>query len=243
MPSDIPNLKQSAAPMPRTEKPAHVTPGSTETGQDDDLPELVEQLLDFCIERDLPPNSPMDEVAEQFLAEHTRGGKDADPTRQHLVDDEEPLDDEVIERVMRHAKAKLSPSAAQGLEDLLRSAPGADDDDMPEPLRGTKQGERLAEYLDGKDRHSFSDRIEAADAVGQAIELMRKTAGSAGDRRVARDMPPPFPGRPTPGGHPLPGRQERYGIDRKKQIAADAAFFGMKKKAVKRRHKMLSGGI
>jgi hypothetical protein len=53
--------------------------------------------------------------------------------------------------------------------------------------------------------------VEAADAVGHALALMKQ--------RGALDMPPPFPGRRTPGGHPLPGRQERYGIDRSGWLA------------------------
>ena len=218
MPSDIPNLKQSAAPMPRTEKPAHIT---TAQGDDDDdeidLDKLVKRLLDACAEHDIPVSTlSLEEAAEQLLGRtaHERGDGDAGPSRQHLVDDEEPFDDEMVERIMRHVQGKLSPSAAQGLLDLLRGAPA--DDDMPEGLRGTKEGERLAEYLDGKDRHSFSDRIEAADAVGHAFEMMKQ--------RGALDEPPPFPGRPTAGSLPLPGRQERAGIDRKKRIASDSKF-------------------
>ena len=215
---DVPELKQARAPLPRTEKPAHIT---TAQGDDDDdeidLDKLVKRLLDACAEHDIPVSTlSLEEAAEQLLGRtaHERGDGDAGPSRQHLVDDEEPFDDEMVERIMRHVQGKLSPSAAQGLLDLLRGAPA--DDDMPEGLRGTKEGERLAEYLDGKDRHSFSDRIEAADAVGHAFEMMKQ--------RGALDEPPPFPGRPTAGSLPLPGRQERAGIDRKKRIASDSKF-------------------
>jgi hypothetical protein len=219
---DIPRVER-AATMPRTTKPAHEMPASVETGADDDvdLGELVEQLFRQCHARGLPTRD-IEHALEPLLVQ-SEGGGDAGVPQRIGAEDDEPLDDEVIERVMRHAKAKLSPSAAEGLEDILRSAPGADDD-LPEPLRGTKEGERLREYLDGLDRHSISDRLEAADAVGEAVELMRKTAGSAGDRRrAARDMPPPFPGRPTPGGYPLPGRQERSGIDRKRMAGDSSA--------------------
>jgi hypothetical protein len=249
---DVPELREARSPLPRGNLPEHTTPGSVETGEDDlDLDKLVKRLLDACAEHDISPSAlSLEEAAEQLLgrAGHERG--DAGPTRQHLVDDEEPLDDEVIERVMRHAKAKLSPSAAQGLEDLLRSAPGADDDDMPEPLRGTKQGERLAEYLDGLDRHSFSDRVEAADAVGEAIELMRPRGGldpGTGERMAERRGTEPWhPGAGEPPGTDLPraaGKQHSPGslvppTSRPKPFtASDAALKSFAKWCgVKRKH-------
>jgi hypothetical protein len=138
---------------------------------------------------------------------------------------------------MRHVRDRLSPSAAQGLEDLLRTAPEADDNAMPEGLRGTKEGERLAEYLNGLDRHSISDRAESMDAIGHAVELMRERGqldtGSGprmrdlrrrgeGERVAGSDEPPAFAGMPRPGNSPLPGRQERRGIDRRKRMAGDS---------------------
>jgi hypothetical protein len=205
---DVPELKEARAPLPRGNLPSHVTPGETETGEDDDvdLGELVEQLYRECHARGLPTRD-IEHAVEPLLAQ-TEGGGDAGPTPQHLVDDQsEPLDDEVIERVMRHAKAKLSPSAAEGLEDMLRSAPGADDD-LPEALRGTKEGERLREYLDGKDRHSISDRLEAADAVGHALELMKERgqfdAGTGPRMAERRGTEPWHPGKGEPPGADLP---------------------------------------
>jgi hypothetical protein len=237
--SGIPRLKVAAAPMPRTALPQHETPGSVETGQDDDLPEVIERLLEFCVERDLPPNSPMDEVAEQFLAEHA-GGKDAGPPRPN-IDDEQPPDDE-IDRVMEHIVR--SPEAASRLLEKLRAS------DLPPGLRDKASRDQLERQIEHLDPRSASDALENI----KAIELMREHGNlerGVGPRmaerrgmepwfpgqgeRVAGDMPPPFPGRPTPGGHPLPGRQERAGID--KRMAGDAALKSFAKLCgVKKKH-------
>jgi hypothetical protein len=196
---DVPHLGEAHAPLPRGNVPPFETP--TASGLDADIgSEIIPHILKLCAENGISTDVPLGDALEE-LSDRIAAAGDAGPSRQHLVDDEEPLDDEVIERVMQHAKAKLSPSAAQGLEDLLRSAPGADDD-LPAPLRGTKEGERLREYLDGKDRHSFSDRVEAADAIGEAIELMRPRGGldpGTGPRMAERRGTEPWhPGRGEP---------------------------------------------
>jgi hypothetical protein len=174
----------------------------TETGQDDDLPELVEQLLDFCIERDMPPNSPMDEVAEQFLAERKRGG-DAGPTRQHLVDDEGPLDGEMVEKIMKHLDGRLSPAALEQLKDMLQGGPDQFDW-VPPGLRDKASRDQLERQVEHLDPHSASDALENIEA----IELMREHGNlerGVGPRLAERRGTEPWhPGKGEPPGTGLP---------------------------------------
>jgi hypothetical protein len=247
---DVPELKEARAPLPRGNLPAHETPGSVETGADeDDIAERAHELIKSCVEQGIDTGQLEQVVEAMFPA---RGAGDAGPEPQHQVDDQEPLEDEVIERVLAHMRGRMSDSALDGLRDMLTTR--ADDNDpVPAFLRG-REGE-VERLIEGKDPRSTADLKEVYDAFDgiAASEMMRQRGafepGSGtrmGDlrrgregKRGASDQPPPFPGRPTPGGAPLPGRQERYGIDRK-TIAADMA---MKKKAVGRRLQQLSRGV
>jgi hypothetical protein len=286
MPSDIPNLRQSAAPMPRTEKPAHVTTGQ---GDDDDdigvSPEIIPHILRLCAQHGISTDIGVGEALEELANRLGAAGDAGVPTGRVGAVDAEGLDDEVIEQVLKHLDGRMSPSALVGLRDMLSG--GADDDDpMPAFVRGNEDyiARRAADW----DVHSASDAQEnremlaelerehdaragdrrrrvAGDMPETASELMRPRGGldpGTGERmaarrgtepwfpgqgeRVAGDMPPPFPGRPTPGAHPLPGRQERSGIDRKR-MAGDAArsvkmatdkqfakFLGLKKRQLPR---------
>jgi hypothetical protein len=222
---DTPHLRTAAAPVPRGSTPAHIT-----TGQGDDEPinasAALAALYEFCKQHDLPVDA-LEEI--RHVAEAHEPG-DAGPPRQHLVDDAAGLADETIKEVMAHLDGRLGEVALEQLEDMLRSGPNPEVD--PDLEFDEQERAQLERAVEGKDRHSISDWKETFDDIDAAIKA-RELMPSDRRRRVARDMPPPFPGRPTPGGAPLPGRQERYGIDRK-QLAADAAFFGVKKRHLKR---------
>src|SRR5262249_26017493 len=223
---DIPNLKQSAAPMPRTNKPPNRTPGSVETGQDDDLDaaRVPDDFARLCTERGIRFDN--DAGYQQLL-----GQVEAEPP-QNLVettsDEEAGLDDETIKEVMAHLDGRLGEAALEQLEDMLRTGPNPDLD--PGMEFDEQERAQLERVVEGKDRHSASDWKETFDDIEGVLRARELMPGDK-RRRVARDMPPPFPGRPTPGGAPLPGWQER--ID-SKQIASDAEFFGVKKRHLKR---------
>src|SRR5260370_11455875 len=101
----------------------------------------------------------------------------------------------------------MSDSALGGLKSMLEGGPD-EYDWMPPGLRDQAARDQLGRQIEHLDPRSASDAHEAINA----IELMRKQAA---------DMPPAFPGRPTPGASPLPGRQEREGVDRRR-LAGDS---------------------
>jgi hypothetical protein len=197
---------------------------------------------------------PLGDALEQ-LADRIAAAGDADPPRQHLVDDQSgPLDGEVVEKIMQHLDGRLSPAALGQLKEMLEGGPD-EYDWMPPGLRdkaSRDQLERQIEHLDPRSASDALENIEAVELMRQRGNLERGSGQRMAERRgtepwfpgqgerVAGDMPPPFPGRPTPGGHPLPGRQEHAGIDRRR-IAGDssapqastkqfAKFLGLKKK-------------
>jgi hypothetical protein len=203
MPPDIPRVELSSE-MPRTTTPPHET--AVASGEDDEeeiglSPEMIARVLKGCAQHDISSDVGVGEALEQLsdrIAEG-RGGDAGVPTGRVGAEDDEPPDDE-IERVMEHIVR--SPEAASRLLERLQA------DDLPPGLRGTREGERLAEYLDGLDRHSISDRLEAADAVGEAVELMRPRGGldpGTGPRMAERrGMEAWHPGAGEPAGTGLP---------------------------------------
>ena len=215
--ADVPDLETARSPMPRTDKPPHVTPTETETSQDDldEIAERAHELLRSCIERGIP-TAQLESVIEALFPARAA---DAGPTPQTLVDDQsKPLGEEVIAKVLEHLDGRLSPSALDGLRDMLSSGPDQYDW-MPPGLRGHESEiERVAE---GKDARSVSDLKEVFDHI-DAIAARELMPGS-GDkrRRVAGDQPPPFPGRPTPGGYPLPPSASPVPVERHKPVGAD----------------------
>jgi hypothetical protein len=241
---DVPELKQAAAPMPRTEKPAHIT---TAQGDDDDdeidLDKLVKRLLDACAEHDIPISTlSLEEAAEQLLGRtaHERG--DAGPTRQAMVDDEEPPDDE-IDRVMEHIVR--SPEAASRLLEKLRAS------DLPPGLRDKASRDQLERQIEHLDPASACD---AAEAI-RAVELMRQRGNlerGVGERMAERRGTEAWhPGAGEPPGTDLPraaGKQHSPGslvppTSRPKPFtASDAALARVKPRAfhkvigVKKRH-------
>jgi hypothetical protein len=204
--SGIPRLKVAAAPVPRGSTPPHVTTGQ---GDDDlDLDKLVTRLLDECAERDISPSAlSLEEAAEQLLAHGDAGV----PTGRVGAVDAEGLDDEVIEQVLKHLDGRMSPSALDGLRDMLSG--GADGaDPVPPWLKGREaELERIAEPLD---RHSASDMHGFNNAMDQMEEEARKLMHSRGQFEApVRTRPagsgerwhpgrnePPGTGLPHPGG-------------------------------------------
>src|SRR5262249_53552462 len=109
---DVPELKQARSPLPRSDLPPHEMPGSVETGQDDTpdreqlarLADMAKQLLEGCRYAGLPT-----EDMERGLGE-LLDSADADPPPQHFVEttsDQEPLDGEVIEQVLKHLDGRM----------------------------------------------------------------------------------------------------------------------------------------
>jgi hypothetical protein len=235
--SDIPNLKQSAAPMPRTNKPPHETPGSVETGEDDDDLAAAAKVLDafakLCAEHEIDLDG--DTAYEQLMGRVEAG--DAGPEPQRMVDDEEPLDDEVIERVLAHMRGRMSDSAMQGLEDMLRG--GADDDDpMPASLRG-HEGE-VERLIENKDPRSAADMHEVYGGMDQiaASEMMRERgAFSPGERTERRDGARWWPGKGEPPGTGLPRAAGKAREPGSLVMAADSSVKSFAKLVgVKKRH-------
>jgi hypothetical protein len=213
---DIPNLKQSAAPMPRTNKPPHVTPGSVETGADDDseIGELVERLFQHCVAHDLPTDQ-LQHALEPLLVQTAGANGDAGVPSQRGAEDDEGLPDEVVKQVLEHCRGKISDKGVSDLEDLLRNG-GDDGDPVPPWLKARKDEiERLAEPLD---RHSASDMHEFNNAMDQMEQEARarmrelgkfdapvrtRPAGSGESWHPGKGEPPGS-GLPHPGGTPRP---------------------------------------
>jgi hypothetical protein len=207
--ADIPNLKQSAAPMPRTNKPAHVTPGSTETGADSDseIGELIERLFQHCVAHDLPTDQ-LQHALEPLLVQTAGGNGDAGVPSQHIgAEDDEPLDSEMVEKIMRHLDGRLSPAALGQLRDMLEGGPD-EYDWMPPGLRDKASRDQLERQVEHLDPHSASDALENI----RAIELMRERGNlerGTGERLAERrgteawhpgKGEPPGTGLPHPGG-------------------------------------------
>jgi hypothetical protein len=116
---DIPEVRVAAS-MPRTSKAAHEMPEEIETGADEDvdLGELVEQLYRQCHARGLPTRDI--EHALEPLMVHSEGGNgDAGVPSRYSAEDAEPLDGEVVEKIMKHLDGRLSPAALGQLKEML----------------------------------------------------------------------------------------------------------------------------
>jgi hypothetical protein len=238
--SGIPRLRVAAAPMPRGNLPPHVTPSEVETGADDDEPisasAALERLYEFCKEHELPMDAL--ESIRQVAEAHEDGGDDAGPEPQRMVDDEEPLDAEVIERVLKHARTRLSPSALEGLEDLL-SATGTSDADPPAFLNGhEREVERL---IEGKDPRSAADMAEVYDRLdGMAASEMMQRRGAfeagTGERMAERrDSARWWPGKGEAPGTNLPRAAGKVHPPGSLVMAADSKSF-RKMVGLKKRH-------
>jgi hypothetical protein len=204
---DVPELKQARAPLPRTEKPAHIT---TAQGDDDDdeidLDKLVKRLLEVCAERDIPISTvSLEEAAEQLLAHGDAGV----PTGRVGAVDAEGLPDEVVKQVLEHCRGKISDDAVSDLEDLLRN--GGDEGDPVPPWAKHREAE-IERIAEGKDRHSAADMHELYGALDQMEEEARKLMRSRGQfeapvgrtMRGLRDVGPWHPGKGEPPGEDLP---------------------------------------
>ena len=208
--SGIPRLKVAAAPVPRGSTPPHVTTGQ---GDDDDdigvSPEIIPHILRLCAQHGISTDIGVGEALEELANRLGAAGDAGVPTGRVGAVDAEGLDDEVIEQVLKHLDGRMSPSALDGLRDMLSG--GADGaDPVPPWLKGREaELERIAEPLD---RHSASDMHEFNNAMDQMEEEARKLMRSRGQfeapvgrtMRGLRDVGPWHPGKGEPPGEDLP---------------------------------------
>jgi hypothetical protein len=247
---DTPHLRTAAAPLPRGNVPPHVTTGQ---GDDDDdigvSPEVIPHILKLCAENGISSDIPLGDALEE-LSNRIAAAGDADPPRQHLVDDEGPLDSEVVEKIMKHLDGRLSPAALEQLRDMLEGEPD-EFDWMPPGLRDKASRDQLERQIEHLDPHSASDALENIEA----IELMRQRGNlerGVGERMAERrgtepwhpgKGEPPGTGLPHPGGVPRPPGSLVPSTSRPKPFtASDAAIARVKPRpfhkviGVKKRH-------
>jgi hypothetical protein len=249
---DVPRLTEARSPLPRGNLPPHVTPGEVETGADDDdvSPEVIARILELCAQHDISTDVSVGEALEQ-LSDRIAAAGDADPPRQHLVDDEEePLDGEVVEKIMKHLDGRLSPTALGQLKEMLEGGPD-EYDWMPPGLRdrGSRdQLERQIEHLDPRSASDALENIEAIELMRQRGNLERGVGERMAERRGAEPWhpgagEPPGTGLPHPGGAVRePGSLVPRTSRSKPFTASDAAIVRVKPRpfhkviGVKKRH-------
>jgi hypothetical protein len=194
-----------------------------------------------CAQHDIPTDVSVGEALEE-LSNRIANGDAGVPTGRVGAVDAEGLDDEVVERIMKHMDGRLSPAALGQLKEMLEGGPD-EYDYMPPGLRDKASRDQLERQIEHLDPRSASDALENIEA----IELMRQRGNlerGAGERMAERRGSEPWhPGRNEPPGSDLPraaGKQHAPGSlvpSEHHKLAGDAALKSFAKLCgVKKKH-------